>query len=95
MIGWFNDQVPFDCQEEKSFSQIVNTEGVSVCLWVCVCVYVWLALMVASWINTQTDKGITESTSMCSERFNHQPRHTNTHKSRYTPTQNTHQVIMD
>lgn len=36
MIGWFNDQVAFDCQEEKSFSQTVNTEDVLVCVCVCV-----------------------------------------------------------
>lgn len=33
MIGWFNNQVVFDCQEEKSFSQTVNTEDVLVCVY--------------------------------------------------------------
>lgn len=90
MIGWFNDQVAFDCQEEKSFSQTVNTEDVLVC----VCVYVWLALMVASWINThqahRRDRQGRHRIDKHVLRADHSPASAHTHRSRHTQTQNTH-----
>ncbi len=92
MIGWFNDQVAFDCQEEKSFSQTVNTEDVLVCVCVCVCVCMWLALMVASWINThqahRRDRQGRHRIDKHVLRAHHSPASAHTHGSRYT--QNTH-----
>ncbi len=79
-------------QEEKSFSETVSTEDVLVC------VYVWLALMVASWINThQAHRRDRQGHHWIDKhvlRAHHSPAsahtHTHTHWSRYTQTQNTH-----